>query len=79
MQNFASGGAGVPHAGHRRSSCAPHDMQNLASAGFAVPQLLQVCSMTRNSSVREDHRLPTVIWVTPCTGDLITCRPCRIS
>lgn len=73
MQNFASGGAGVPHAGHRRSSCDPHDMQNLASAGFAVPQLLQVVSMTRNSSVREPHGRPTVIWVTPCSGDLITC------
>jgi hypothetical protein len=30
MQNFASGGAGVPHAGQARSSVAPQDMQNFA-------------------------------------------------
>lgn len=42
MQNFALGAAGVPHDGHRRSSCDPQDMQNLASAGLAVPQLSQV-------------------------------------
>src|SRR5688500_15704620 len=45
MQNFASGGAGVPHEGQRRSSWAPQDMQNFASAGFALPQLLQVLSI----------------------------------
>ena len=67
MQNLASGGAGVPHDGQRRSSTAPHDMQNFAAAGFALPQLLQVCSIARNSSVRERSGLPTVIWVTPCT------------
>jgi hypothetical protein len=42
-------------------------MQNLASAGFALPQLLQVLSMAQNSSVREALWRPTVIWVTPCT------------
>ena len=68
MQNFASAGAGVPHEGQRRSSCEPHDMQNLASAGFALPQLLQVLSMTRISSVREPWCPPIVIWVTPCTA-----------
>ena len=46
MQNFASGGAGVPHEGHRRSSADPQDMQNLAPAGLGVPQLSQVLSMT---------------------------------
>jgi phosphosulfolactate synthase len=75
MQNFASGGAGAPQDGQRRSSCAPHDIQNFASAGFALPQVLQVRSIARNSSVREPSRRPTVIWVTPCTGDLITCAP----
>ena len=45
MQNFASGGAGVPHDGQRRSSCEPQDMQNFASAGLAAPQLLQVLAM----------------------------------
>lgn len=48
MQNFASGGAGVPHEGQLRSSSAPHDMQNFAADGFAVPQLLQVLSMALN-------------------------------
>jgi hypothetical protein len=47
MQNFASGGAGVPHEGQRRSSCAPQDMQNFAAAGFAVPQVLQVLSIAQ--------------------------------
>jgi hypothetical protein len=68
MQNLASGGAGVPHEGQRRSSCDPHDMQNLASAGLALPQLLQILSMTRISSVREGYRPPIVIWVTPWTA-----------
>ena len=53
-------------------AAAPHDMQNFASAGFALPQLLQVCSIARNSSVRERSGRPTVIWVTPCSR--ITCR-----
>jgi hypothetical protein len=46
MQNFASAGAGVPHDGHRRSSWDPHDMQNFAPGGLAVPQVSQVRSMT---------------------------------
>jgi hypothetical protein len=66
MQNFASGGAGVPHDGHRRSSCAPHDMQNFASAGFALPQVSQVRSIAQHSSVREVSGRLTVIWITPC-------------
>jgi hypothetical protein len=41
MQNFASGGAGVPHEGHRRSIAAPQDMQKRACGGFSVPQLVQ--------------------------------------
>jgi hypothetical protein len=45
MQKLASGGAGVPHDGQTRSSWAPHDMQNFAAVGFAVPQLSQVLSM----------------------------------
>ena len=67
MQNFASFGAGVPHAGHWRSSFAPQDMQNFASAGFALPQLLHVLSIAELSSVRQPYRCPTVIWVTACT------------
>jgi len=67
MQNFASAGAGVPQEGQLRSSWAPQDMQNFAAAGLALPQVLQVLSIARNSSVREGVRLPTVIWVTPCT------------
>jgi len=47
MQNFAFGGAGDEQDGQRRSSCAPHAMQNFASAGFAVPQLSQVRSMAQ--------------------------------
>ena len=47
MQNFAAGGAGVPHDGQRRSSWEPHDMQNFASAGLDAPQLLQVLAMPR--------------------------------
>jgi hypothetical protein len=46
MQNFASGGAGVPHDGQRRSSARPQDMQNFAPLGFAALQLSQVLSMT---------------------------------
>ena len=38
MQNFASGGATVPHDGQTASSAFPHDMQKRASAGFSVPQ-----------------------------------------
>ena len=45
MQNFASGGAGVPHDGQVRSSWLPQDMQNFALGGLAVPQLLHVLSM----------------------------------
>jgi hypothetical protein len=68
MQNFASGGAGVPHEGQRRSSWAPQDMQNFAAAGFAVPQVSQVLSIARNSSVRQRLGRLTVIWVTACTA-----------
>jgi hypothetical protein len=45
MQNFASGGAGVSHDGQRRSSAAPHDMQNFAWAGLPDPQLSQIRSL----------------------------------
>ena len=45
MQNFASGGAGAPQFGHRRSSFDPQDMQNFASAGLALPQLSQIVSI----------------------------------
>jgi len=38
MQKRASGGAGVPQLGQRRSSAAPQLMQNRAPAGFSVLQ-----------------------------------------
>ena len=38
MQKRASGGAGVPQLGQRRSSAFPQFMQNRAPAGFWVPQ-----------------------------------------
>jgi hypothetical protein len=46
MQKRAPAGASAPHDGHRRWSCDPHDMQNRASAGLAVPQLSQVPFMS---------------------------------
>jgi hypothetical protein len=42
MQNFCPGAYGVEHDGQRRSSLAPHSMQNFASGGFSAPQRLQV-------------------------------------
>ena len=41
MQKRASGGAGVPHAGQRRSSRAPQAMQKRALAGFSLPHAAQ--------------------------------------
>jgi hypothetical protein len=41
-------------------------MQNFAAAGFALPQVSQVRSIARHSSVREAHGRLTVIWITPC-------------
>jgi hypothetical protein len=43
MQNRDPGGAATPQLGQTCSSAFPHDMQNLAVAGFSVPQLPQVC------------------------------------
>jgi hypothetical protein len=43
MQNRDPGGAVAPQLGQACSSALPHDMQNLAAAGFSVPQLAQVC------------------------------------
>ena len=42
MQKRASGGAGVPQFGQRRSSALPQFMQKRAPAGFSVPQDAQV-------------------------------------
>jgi hypothetical protein len=38
MQKRASGGAGEPQFGQRRSSAVPQLMQKRAPAGFSVPQ-----------------------------------------
>ena len=46
MQKRASGGAGVPQLGQRRSSAFPQFMQKRAPAGFWVPQAGQ--SMCRD-------------------------------
>jgi hypothetical protein len=42
MQKRASGCAGVPQLGQRRSSADPQFMQKRAPAGFSVPQDAQV-------------------------------------
>ena len=42
MQNRAPGGAASPQLGQVCASAVPHDMQNLAVAGFSVPQLVHV-------------------------------------
>jgi hypothetical protein len=41
-QNLAPAGASVPHAGHRRASGVPQDMQNDAPGGLAVWHVPQV-------------------------------------
>jgi hypothetical protein len=46
MQKRASGGAGSPQFGQRRSSALPQFMQKRAPAGFWVPQAGQ--SMCRD-------------------------------
>jgi hypothetical protein len=47
MQKRAPGGAGVPQLGQACSSAVPQDMQNLAVAGFSVPQFVHVCDAIR--------------------------------
>ena len=52
MQKRASGGAGVPQFGQRRSSALPQFMQKRAPAGFSVPQAAQVITASEISGTQ---------------------------